>query len=219
MKIYYFLALFIASCFLFSCPSRVIQKEAVDAEEPTESEVSDYKDCDTRVMVEDATGLDGCRFLIVLDNGDKLLPQEMPLMDFKLGGNQLVKISYSVIEDGVSACMMENQIVKVHCIEFLTQTGGVKPTKKTCIKVDNYNDSKWLKHFASDMEPFMITRFPYLTDGWAYLIDNGREKKLIDCQGTEVCSLLGKAGGPCYDKIRNLGKGVVIYSKTDVRND
>jgi len=219
MRAYHFIFIFIASCFLFSCPPREVQQEKVSISEPGKVESPDNKDCDVQVMVQDATGMDGCRFLFVLDNGEKLLPSEMPLMDFKLAANQLVKISYSVIEDGVSACMMENQIIKVNCIEFITQTGGVKPTKKTCMKVDNYNESKWLKSIAADMKPYMVTRFTYLTDGWAYLIDNGKQKKLIDCQGTEVCTLLGKAGGPCYEKIRNLGKGEVIYSKTDVRND
>lgn len=219
MKSYHFFVLFLACCFLYSCPPRAVQQEEASTAEPVKAEMPDNKNCDTQVMVQDATGMDGCRFLFVLDNGDKLLPNEMPLMDFKLAGNQLVKINYSIIEDGVSACMMENQIVKVHCIEFITQTGGVKPMKKQCVMVENYNDSRWLKNFAADMQPHMITRFSYLTDGWAYLIDNGKEKKLIDCQGTEVCTLLGKAGGPCYEKIRNLGKGIVIYSKTDVRND
>ncbi len=220
MKVYHLLFLFIASCFLCSCPSRAVQQEALSATEPVKAELSDNKDCDTQVMVQDATGMDGCRFLFVLDNGDKLLPNEMPLMDFKLAGNQMVRISYSVIEDGVSACMMENQMIKVQCIEFITQTGGVKPAKKACVKVDNYNESKWLKFITAEMKPYTITRFPYLTDGWVYLIDSGVEKKLIDCQGTEVCTALGKAMGPCYKKIQNLGKeGVVIFSKTDVRND
>jgi hypothetical protein len=219
MKGYFFLALLLASCLLYSCPSRTVEQETVDTKVSVAEEASNNKDCDTQAMVQDASGMDGCRFLFILDSGEKLLPNEMPLMDFKLAGNQLVNISYTVIEDGVSACMMENQIVKVNCIEFITQTGGVRPAKKECVKVDNYNESKWLKYIAADMSPHMITRFAYLTDGWAYLIDNGVQKKLIDCQGREVCTLLGKAGGPCYDKIRNLGKGEVIYSKTDVRND
>ena len=219
MKAYHFLIFIIASCILYSCPARSVQQDTVGTTIPMEVEVPNNKDCDQQAMVQDASGTDGCRFLFVLDNGDKLLPNEMPLMDFKLAGNQLVKISYTVIEDGVSACMMENQIVKINCIEFITQTGGVRPAVKQCVKVDNYNNSKWLRNIAAGMKPHMITRFNYLTDGWAYLIDNGLKKTLIDCQGTEVCTVLGKAGGPCYEKIRNLGKGEVIYSKTDVRND
>ena len=69
------------------------------------------------------------------------------------------------------------------------------------------------------MNPYMITRYDYLTDGWAYLVDNGRQKKLIDCQGTEICSVLGKALNDCSRKVSTLGKGTVIHATKPPRNE
>jgi len=194
------------------------QGEVTNAESEKAMDKSNME-CETYAMVRDFTGNDGCRFLFVLDNGDKLLPNEMPLMDFKLADNQQVKISYDVVKDGLSACMMENFIVKVNCITLIGQTGGVKPAKIPCVKVDNYNDSKWLQRMAGEMRPYKVTRYTYLTDGWAYLIDNSREKKLIDCQGTEICTVLGKALSPCTEKIKNFGQGTVIYATKPPRNE
>ncbi len=216
---YYHLLILLGCFILFSCPRKSTPQEVVTTTEPGKELDKSNMECETSAMVRDFTGNDGCRFLFVLDNGDKLLPNEMPLMDFKLADNQLVKIGYDVVKDGLSACMMENFIVKVNCITLEGMTGGVKPAKKPCVKVDNYNDSKWLKSMAGEMKPYIVTRYTYLTDGWAYLIDNGRQKKLIDCQGTEICSVQGKALNACTEKVKSLGKGTVIYATKPPRNE
>ncbi len=216
MKYHHLLS--ILACFLlYSCPPRSTQQGEVKRE--ADVAVQSDKECSTTAMVKDFTGMDGCRFLFVLDNGDKLLPNEMPIFDFKLADNQVVKIDYDVIKDGLSACMMESYIVKVNCITLVGQTGGVKPMKTPCVKVDNYAESKWLKSMAKDMNPYMVTRFTYLTDGWAYLLDSGTQKKLIDCQGNVICTARGKALSECTKKIKNLGKGTVIHATKPPRQD
>ena len=176
------------------------------------------KECATHAIVKDFTGQDGCRFLFELNNGDKLLPNEMPLMDFKLANNQVVTLDYDVIKDGVSACMMESQIVRVTCINFIAQTGGVRGAKAACVKVDNYSTSKWMKSIAGDMNPYIVTRYSYGNNEWAYLLDNGRVKKLYDCQGTELCSVSGKALNECSKTIQGLGEGKIIHATKPPRN-
>lgn len=211
--------IFLICCLVFSCNSRSTQKGAVGDQELVVHTPSQNSDCETEAMVKDFTGMDGCRFMFVLDNGDKLNPNEMPLMDFKLANNQKVKISYDIVKDGLSACMMEKHIIKVNCIELIGQTGGVKPVKTACVKVDNFSESKWLKSIAGEMKPIKVLRYTYLGDGWAYLLDNGLEKRLIDCQGTEICTIEGKAMNTCSIKIKSLGKGTTIYSTKAIRND
>lgn len=216
----YSLLSFIACLFLFSCPppASPIEDTKVEMADAVQSEEQTAAKCSTFAMVKDYTGNDGCRFLFELNNGDKLLPNEMPLMDFKLANNQAVNIDYAIIRDGVSACMMESHIVRITCITLIGQTGGIKPAKTPCVKVNNYIESKWLKSIAGDMNPYIVTRFDYLEDGWAYLLDNGLEKKLFDCQGALMCSVEGKAMNECTTKIKNMGEGTVIHATKPPRN-
>ena len=156
MNQYSFLSLL--ACFvLFSCPppSSPIEDPKKEMAEEIKSDNTTNAECSIFAMVKDFTGNDGCRFLFELNNGDKLLPNEMPIMDFKLSNNQAVNIEYDIIRDGVSACMMESEIVRVTCITLIGQTGGVKPAKTPCVKANNYTESKWLKSIAGDMNPYI----------------------------------------------------------------
>lgn len=217
---HYALLSFLACFLLFSCPppTSPIKDTKAEMEDTAKPDVISAGECSTFAMVKDFTGHDGCRFLLVLNNGDKLLPNSMPLMDFKLSDNQAVNIDYTIMNDGVSACMMESQIVSVTCISLIGQTGGIKPAKTPCVKVDNYSDSKWLKRLAGEMNPYIVTRYKYLSDGWAYLLDNGKMKKLYDCQGTLMCSVEGKAMNECTTKIKEMGEGTMIHATKPPRN-
>jgi|GEM_PF-262086 len=209
MKLLSFISLL--SCFLLcSCPPRSTQQG--ETTPPEKDVAAETEACGTTAMVQDFAGQDGCGFMFVLNNGDKLLPNDMPILDFKLATNQAVTIDYNIVRDGVSACMMESAIVSVTCITLVGQTGGVKPAKQACVKVDSFSKSKWLQRIAKDMNPYMVTRFSYLTDGWAYLLDNGRQKLLYDCQGNLICTARGKALSECTKTIKNLGEGKVIHA-------
>ena len=204
-------------CFLLcSCPSRKTQQGEVA--QPAKEVATDTKNCSTHAMVRNFDGMDGCDFLFVLNNGDKLLPSEMPIMNFKLANNQAVTIDYDIVRDGVSACMMESNIVAITCITLVGQTGGLKPAKKACVKADNYSDSKWMKYIAGDMKPYLVTRFSYMNDGWAYLLDDGRHKKLYDCEANLICTELGKALNECSKTIKSLGQGTIIHTSKPSRN-
>lgn len=217
---HYTLLSLIACLFLFSCPppSTPIEETKAEMDDAVKPDPNASADCSTFAMVRDFTGQDGCRFLLELSNGEKLLPNDMPIMDFKLTNNLAVNIDYDIIKDGVSACMMESKIVSVTCIQLIGQTGGVKPAKTPCVKVNNYAESKWLKRLAGDMNPYIVTRYDYLADGWAYLLDNGRVKKLYDCQGTLMCSVKGKMMNECVTQIKEMGDGTVIHATKPPRN-
>ena len=202
----------IACFFLMACPSR---KTSIEDGDTTTTQPADFEpttECATTAIVRDFTGVDGCRILFELGNGDKLLPNEMPILDFKLENNQAVNLDYDVVKDAVSACMMESQIVRVTCINVIGMTGGVKKAKSPCVKADSFSESKWLKHIAGDMNPYIVTRYKYNTDGCAYLLDDGMQKKLYDCQGTLMCSVSGKALNECNKQISSLGEGTMIHA-------
>ena len=76
-------------------------------------------DCSTLATVKDFTGLDGCTFLFILDNGDKYLPAEISDSNFELKDQQRIKFGYKELKDQMSICMAENKIVAVTCIQVV----------------------------------------------------------------------------------------------------
>lgn len=73
--------------------------------------------CNTQGTVEDYTGMDGCRLLIVTEDGKKLLPGNILDSDFQLVAGQKISFDYRPI-DMMSVCMAEDQIVEITCIKI-----------------------------------------------------------------------------------------------------
>lgn len=83
--------------------------------------------CGTSATVKDLTGLDGCGFVLVLDNGEKLEPVldiircgTPPVPPPAINGIALedgmrVRVTYEELKDRGSVCMA-GKIVKVTCI-------------------------------------------------------------------------------------------------------
>ena len=92
--------------------------------------------CSTLATVKDMRGLDGCGYVFVLDNGQKLAPVSIlagcgtppqvnnttnPLQNFSLRDGQRVSIGYKEV-DAVSICML-GQTVEINCISEVQTTG------------------------------------------------------------------------------------------------
>ncbi len=78
--------------------------------------------CKTTGIIRDLSGLDGCTFLIELDNGDRLLPADIAISNFSMEDFKegiKVKFSYEELKDMVSICMAEKSIVRITCLEIL----------------------------------------------------------------------------------------------------
>ena len=73
--------------------------------------------CKTVATVKDFTGLDGCTFLIILENGDKLLPAKLNNESFTFRDGQKIRFDYKEMKDAMSICMAEKKIIEVTCIE------------------------------------------------------------------------------------------------------
>jgi len=78
-------------------------------------------DCSTFATVKDFTGLDGCTFLLILDNGDKYLPAEINDPNFVLKDQQRIKFGYKELKDQMSICMAEQKIVSITCIQVINE--------------------------------------------------------------------------------------------------
>ncbi len=74
-------------------------------------------ECKTIATVKDFTGLDGCTFLIVLENGDKLLPVKLNDENFELHDGQKIRFDYIELPDAMSICMAEDMAVEITCIK------------------------------------------------------------------------------------------------------
>lgn len=110
---------------------------ADDDIQQTESE-----DCTpaTAATIKDMTGLDGCGFVLELEDGTILeplrvfmcgtppLPDKMPydpLNNFPMIDGKKVLINYEVVQDAASICMA-GTVVKITCIkETLSQQNGL----------------------------------------------------------------------------------------------
>ena len=76
-------------------------------------------DCNIKATLKDYTGVDGCKFVLVLENGEVL---EMGDFDeepnFKFNDGMKVSISYEEMRDMASICMV-GPIVRIMCIKTI----------------------------------------------------------------------------------------------------
>jgi len=94
--------------------------------------------CSTLPTVKDMRGLDGCGYVFVLDNGQKVEPVSLtgwygttpqtneptnPLQNFALSDGQRVSIGYKEVDAG-SICMI-GQTVEINCISALGTTATI----------------------------------------------------------------------------------------------
>ena len=76
-------------------------------------------DCDIKATLRDYTGLDGCGFVLVLDNGEVLEMggfDEEP--DFQFNDGMEVSISYEEMQGMATICMV-GPIVRIMCMETI----------------------------------------------------------------------------------------------------
>jgi hypothetical protein len=64
----------------------------------------------------DYTGLDGCRWIIELDSGERLEPVNLDQLDFEPADSLPVRIIYTEATDMMSICMV-GEMVHISCIE------------------------------------------------------------------------------------------------------
>ena len=165
--------------------------------------------CDTMATVKDFTGLDGCKLLIVLDNGDKLLPAKVNDKSFTLKDGQRIKLGYKKIDGMASICMAEKMSIEVTCIELVSED---IPAKPECFETKNPMSVGWMKAKVRDLAPSQIIRYDFL-DGWAYLYKTDSKRNYVyDCQGNLLCEIETDIR-QCKRQMNDPDAGMLIYDR------
>jgi len=79
----------------------------------------DLSRCDTLGTFVDYSHIDGCTYLIELENGDKLLPATILDTSFLPEDGMKIMFGYEILPEAASLCMAETRIVEVICIQRL----------------------------------------------------------------------------------------------------
>jgi hypothetical protein len=109
MRLFLAIILFTISC----KPAQKVDEPANEVDASVEVERST---CNTFGTVKKAS-LDGCSYLIYLENGKKLEPVIIENKDFKLEAGQKIRFSYEPEQEVMSICMAA-PTVRVTCIEL-----------------------------------------------------------------------------------------------------
>ena len=177
--------------------------------------------CEEMGTIKDYTGLDGCKFLIELENGEKLQPVKYTDsdLDHPLKDGQRIKFSYKEVTDQMSICMT-GKMIEVTCITFLEEeksnvpegTGGVKPLKIPCVETLDPYQKDWMIMAMEKTNAYQVIRYRYRTDGWAYYFLGPRKNMMFDCQGTLICECTAR-DLKCDDQAKNYGDELIIWEK------
>lgn len=169
--------------------------------------------CNTMGTVKDHTGMDGCKFLIHLENGEKWLPQKVSDQTFRFADNQKIRFGYEVVPDGASVCMMENKIVNITCIEEVS-TGKVND----CAMTEDPFSVDWMKEVMEKVKPEMVISSMYKgTPNYFFSVTRccDQQSFLYSCRGKVICTDGGITGGDCKDLLKQLKNQKVIYQSEE----
>ncbi|HFC00797.1 MAG TPA: hypothetical protein ENJ53_08340 [Phaeodactylibacter sp.] len=182
--------------------------------------------------LKDFTGLDGCGFLIVMDDGEKLQPVKYADKNIHPKDGQRIKFSYKEITDLAGICMA-GKMVEITCIEFLEnttppktggikppktggikppKTGGIKPIKIKCVETLDPYSTEWMQITMRKTNAYQVIRYTYRTDGFAYYFLGPQKQMMFDCQGTLICES-SSSESKCDDKTKNYSEELVIWEK------
>jgi len=166
------------------------------------------KDCNTIVTAKDFTGLDGCKLLLVTTDGKKFLLGRS-FEDKKIEAGKVYKIGYEVVQGQLSACMAEDAMIFLNCLEEIEPD---RPELRDCYTQDDVMEIPFLKKIIEKNQPQRIIRHAF-RGGAAYSIYVQRSRMLFDCQGNNMCEDLGKSFTECFEFFKtDFGKSKIVYT-------
>lgn len=159
-------------------------------------------DCSVEAKVFDYTGLDGCRFLLELKDGTRLLPISLPDNDFLFSESQIVKINYTLKKDLMSACITAALPVEITCLKEVKPGTKEGQTffKKECIDTDTPLAYAWVKKMVMRNKISEIKR-AYKESKAFYIMYGNVNVHVFDCYGEMICEYpLNENGSSCANK-------------------
>ncbi|MCR9288494.1 MAG: hypothetical protein NXI23_14040 [Bacteroidetes bacterium] len=166
--------------------------------------------CNTVGKIVDYTDLlDGCTFLIELENGERFNPIKMSVEGFEFKDGQKIKFGYIELEDMMSTCMAESAFVEITCIEDLNKSSNNDPNQ--CMDTKNPFEVEWMNKEIDRINPNQIIKYKY-ESGWAYLFKGLPDSYLYNCKGEFICDTSNGVNSDCFTKYINpMGKGKIIW--------
>ncbi|MEM1321674.1 MAG: hypothetical protein AAGG75_15560 [Bacteroidota bacterium] len=172
--------------------------------------------CANEGTLVDYTGLDGCQFLIVMDNGEKWLPMKVSDENFTFVNGLRIRFDYIEKEGAISVCMAESKAVELTCIEAVEGEGG-KPNIPQCHKTKDPTTVNWMKEVLRKYPVTKVLRYDYI-DGFAYFFRTKDKGYLYSCQGFFICEVEGKELSQCHRSVKNPESGLIIWQNLGQRD-
>jgi len=133
----------------------------------------------TAATVVDYTGLDGCRQMLMLDDGRLLLPMNDDDIVSSLHYGQRVSITFEEVDAMVSICMAENLFANIQTIDLIEKV-----------------DLSWLDDIVKKSNPYNINRCND-SEGEFIYVQTGKMATAYTIAGKEICKTPGKAMSDC----------------------
>lgn len=165
-------------------------------------------DCNTTATVKDFTGMDGCKFLLIVENGDKWKVGSKGDLKWRYEDGQKIKFGYREIENMASVCMMEKKMIELTCIE-LADTDD-KPVTPECYRTKKPQTVSWMQDILKKNEVKKVVRYPH-SDNFAYLFWTEAKSYVYDCQGYLLCEVKDMDISSCKRSIRGANEGIIIW--------
>lgn len=166
--------------------------------------------CNTVGKVVDYTGLlDGCKFMIELENGERFNPVKMSVEGFRFRDGQKIKFGYTELEEMMSICMAESAFVEITCIEDMDKM--TNPDPHHCVDTKNPFEVEWMNKAIDRHNPNQIVKYKNGASR-LYLFKGIPTNYLYDCHGNFICESYGKTDDKCQtDYLNDLPKGKIIW--------
>ena len=172
----------------------------------------DTTNCQYVATMLDYTTNTNCQFLLQLEDGTKLLPAVMPVVEIPFYADNKVIIGYKEIEYNksktISDCGAEDKTVEITCMEIYVDPNDADPkSHEECKPVANIFKSTWMREVVEELKPQKVFEYEYAV-GYLYLFKKNEVSTLFDCLGNSMCSTAD--GGDCNSLIETLGKEKLI---------
>lgn len=128
MKKYIFLSMVLLFCFAQCTPTQDVGQPTPPTPPKADGQLDNSSEdiieekttakCATNGIVRNMAGLDGCGFLIELEDGRKVEPVVMEDKSFKFKDGQKIRFTYEQEREMMSVCM-GGMTVRVTCIEVV----------------------------------------------------------------------------------------------------
>ena len=138
--------------------------------------------CEESVAAVYMSDLDACGIILVTEDDKKLLPVNLGEFPTTINSGDQLKVSYTIIKDGMSICMAEDAMIRLTCVELISRTAE----DLDCPKMTDPVDFTWSKKVLGEIELRHVERFT-TDDGDYYMFRAHGDCRMYKCTGQLIC--------------------------------